>query len=280
MLGWLISSSQRRLGPLDGGRTPGRIASQPGAAATVDMSFFPPGIPLNQTGTFSLLGAPIGDGSFCNQFTTSERVAKALPLLDALAVLPDAQTALLLLRHCASHCRMAYSIRVAPPDGLGPSLEAFGNAVRGCLEVACSGPLTAEAWLQATLSTRCGGLGLRSVARHSVAGYAASLWATAPLCKDMDPGYDPDFNAALNLVNMALPPADHLPVVTRAGPCCGRQARSPCSWSGSLSGASSALAARRRGSVAPCSPKRRLGASRGDPALSDHGSLAAPLAGV
>jgi hypothetical protein len=111
-----------------------------GAAATVDMSLFPPGIPLNQTGTFSLLGAPIGDGSFCNQFTTSERVAKALPLLDALAVLPDAQTALLLLRHCASHCRMAYSIRVTPPDGLGPSLEAFDNAGRGCLEVACSGP--------------------------------------------------------------------------------------------------------------------------------------------
>ena len=98
-----------------------------GAAATVDMSLFPPGIPLNQTGTFSLLGAPIGDGSFCNQFTTSERVAKALPLLDALAVLPDAQTALLLLRHCASHCRMADSIRVTPPDGLGPSLEAFNN---------------------------------------------------------------------------------------------------------------------------------------------------------
>ena len=113
-----------------------------GAAATVDMSFFPPGIPLNQTGTFSLLGAPIGDGRFCNQFTTSERVAKALPLLDALAVLPDAQTALLLLRHCASHCRMAYSIGVTPPDGLGPSLEAFDNAGRGCLEVACSGPLT------------------------------------------------------------------------------------------------------------------------------------------
>ena len=101
----------------------------------------------------------------------------------------------------------------------------------------------------------------------------------------MDPGHDPDFNAALNLVNMALPPADHLPVpapqpVTRAGPCRGRQARGPCSWSGSLSGASSALAARRRGGVAPCSPKRRLGASRGDPALSDHGSLAASLAGV
>ena len=76
--------------------------------------------------------------------------------------------------------------------------------------MACSGPLIVEVWLQATLSTRCGGLGLRSMARHSVAGYAASLWAITPLYKDMDPGYD--FNTALNLVNMALPPADHLPV--------------------------------------------------------------------
>ena len=118
--------------------------------------------------------------------------------------------------------------------------------------MACNGPLTAEAWLHITLSTRCGGLGLRSVARHSVADYATSLWATAPLWKDMDPGYDPDFNAALNLVNMALPPADHLPV---PAPQRVRQQE-----------LSRAL--------------DRLGASCGDPALSDHGSLAAPLAGV
>ena len=118
------------------------------------------------------------------------------------------------------------------------------------------------------------------MARHSVAGYAASLWATAPLCKDMDPGYDPAFNASLNLVNMALPPADHLPVPAQqelsraldrvvvarlAAPAPGREAF---------------LAARMRGGVAPCSPKRRLGASRGEPALSDHGSPAASLAGV
>ena len=62
------------------------------------------------------------------------------------------------------------------------------------------------------LSTRSGGLGLRSVARHSVAGYAASLLATAPLCKDIDGNYDEDQGAALHQVNLALPPADHFPV--------------------------------------------------------------------
>jgi hypothetical protein len=38
-----------------------------------------------------------------------------LPLLEELAVLGDAQTTLLLLRQCASYCRMVYSTRVTPP---------------------------------------------------------------------------------------------------------------------------------------------------------------------
>ena len=157
--------------------------------------------------------------------------------------------------------------------------------------MACSGPLTAEAWLQATLSTRCGGLGLRSVARHSVADYyATSLWATAPLWKDMDPGYDPDFNAALNLVNMALPPADHLPVPARQPV---RQQELSRALDRVVVARLAAPAPRQEAFRAhlqllqqegagawPCSPKRRLGASHGDPALSDHGSLAASLAGV
>jgi hypothetical protein len=135
-----------------------------------------------------------------------------LPLLEELAVLGDAQTTLLLLRQCASYCRMVYSTRVTPPMGLAPALQSFDTAVRGCLEAGCSGPLTPEAWMQASLSTRSGGLGLRSVARHSVAGYAASLLATAPLCKEIDGNYDADQGAALHQVNLALPPADHFPV--------------------------------------------------------------------
>ena len=156
--------------------------------------------------------AAIGGASFCANYTQSERVEKALPLLEALAALGDAQTSLLLLRQCASHCRLVYSTRVTPPPGLSPALVAFDSAVRACLEAACSGPLTAEAWLQATLSTRVGGLGLRSMATHGVAGYAASLCATGAHCSAIDPAYTADTGTAIALVNQQLPAADRFPV--------------------------------------------------------------------
>ena len=176
-----------------------------GAAASVDMALFPDGVPLNQSGAFDLLGAPIGDDVFCNTYTHTERVAKALPLLEALAVLPDPQVVLMLLRHCAGYCRLVYSTRTTPPTGPGPAFLAFDTAVRDCLEAACSGPLTAVAWSQAGLSTRSGGLGLRRVSSHAAAGYAASLCATTALCSAIDPSYNPDTGAALDVVNQQLP---------------------------------------------------------------------------
>ena len=222
--GRYIPTSQRWIGPLDRGSSTSWLTSKPcqirtgglwgGAAASVDLAFFPNGMPFNQSGAFSLLGAPIGDAGFCNEFTAAEWVNKALPLLEELAVLDDAQTTLLLLRQCASYCRMVYSTRVTPPRGLAPALQSFDTAVHGCLEAGCSGPLTPEAWMQASLSTRSGGLGLRSVARHGVAGYAASLLATAPCAK----------TSMATMMQTRAPPCtrstsrSHLPTTSRSQP--------------------------------------------------------------
>ena len=183
-----------------------------GAAAAVDLALFPANMPFNQSGGFELLGAPIGDATFCEGYTHTQRVSKTFPLLEALANLGDAQTSLLLLRQCASYCRLVYATRATPSIGLAPALIAFDSAVRACLETACTGPLTAEAWLQATLSTSHGGLGLRAVATHAAAGYAASVFATTSLCQEIDPAYQSGFAAAIQLVNSQLPAADHFPV--------------------------------------------------------------------
>ena len=164
-------------------------------------------MPFNQSGGFELLGAPIGDATFCEGYTHTQRVSKTFPLLEALANLGDAQTSLLLLRQCASYCRLVYATRATPSIGLAPALIAFDSAVRACLETACTGPLTAEAWLQATLSTSHGGLGLRAVATHAAAGYAASVFATTSLCQEIDPAYQSGFAAAIQLVNSQLPAA-------------------------------------------------------------------------
>eukprot|EP00435_Cladocopium_sp_Y103_P062067 s521_g23.t1 len=103
-----------------------------GAAAAVDLALFPAGMPFNQSGGFNLLGAPVGDASFCEGYTQAQRVHKTFPLLEALANLGDAQTSLLLLRQCASYCRLVYATRATPPTGLGPALTAFDAAVRAC----------------------------------------------------------------------------------------------------------------------------------------------------
>ena len=60
-----------------------RIGCLWGSAATVDLAFFPAGIPFNQSGAFELLlGAPIGDANYCHAYTQTERVGTALPLLE------------------------------------------------------------------------------------------------------------------------------------------------------------------------------------------------------
>ena len=61
------------------------------------------------------------------------------------------------------------------------ALKSYDLAVLQCLESCCTGALTPEPCLQATLSTKSGGLGLRSIFRHSGAAYTASVLATSPI---------------------------------------------------------------------------------------------------
>ena len=77
--------------------------------------------------------------------------------------------------------------------------------------------LDSAAWTQAGLSVRQGGLGLRSAARHAVAGYLASVAATAPRCRELDEHYRDDwadtaqavagFNAAVDAAARVPTPA-------------------------------------------------------------------------
>ena len=184
-----------------------------GPDSAIDRGVFPPDIAINPTTCFTLLGAPIGGAAFCEQQTVAQRVDKARPLLDAIAELPEPQTGLLLLRHCASFCKVVYATRVTPSTCLGSAMETFDTAVRHCLEAVCTGPLSAEAWLQASLATTAGGLGLRHACIHAPAGYASSVLATQPLCQQLDPDYLPSSaEGAIQAVNRLLPAGDQIPV--------------------------------------------------------------------
>ena len=148
------------------------------------------------------LGAPLfATSTQCNGRDTAH----------ALSQLPDSQTALLLLRHCASWSKLVYSSRVTPPPFHVDALKTYDSSVLQCLECCCTGALSRGACLQATLSTKCGGLGLRSVSRHSGAAYAASVLATTSVCCSLFPAYNSNLDTVLSNLNESLLASDHVP---------------------------------------------------------------------
>ena len=194
-----------------------------GPDAVVDRSLFLAGIRVNQTGAMSLLGAAIGPSHYTENYIM-ERVAKAQVLLAALADLPDPQTGLLLLRHCAAFCRVVYALRVTPSELLGRAAATFDDEVRACLERLCTGPLTAEAWSQASLSVSLGGLGLRQASRHAPAAYLASIMTVRNLCPALDGAFRPDWvgtAAALENLNRDLALSSALRFSVKMAPLAG-----------------------------------------------------------
>ncbi|KAL5479454.1 hypothetical protein EMCRGX_G022979 [Ephydatia muelleri] len=124
---------------------------------------------------FEILGAPIGSHDFCTAFI-ERKLKEANQLLSLLPKLCDPQSAIALLRVCASFCRLAHLARSIPPTTA--SLEAFAkfdDDVLHCLECSVEIELTPRACNQAKLGLKYEGLGLRSLAMHAQAAYIASL---------------------------------------------------------------------------------------------------------
>ena len=63
----------------------------------------------------------------------------------------------------------------------------FDDAVRNCFEKFTGLHPYDKQWIQATLATKVGGLGLRSLSKHSPAAYLASRSCCFSLCQQIDP---------------------------------------------------------------------------------------------
>ena len=139
-------------------------------------------MPRKLDGCFKLLGAPIGTHEYC-QLITAKRAAKVQSSLDAIGELPDPQVALVLLRSCAFFGKMVFAARATPFDVHQEQLMAFDSAVRRCFQQLSGLHPDDTQWLQATLATKVGGLGLRSLSKHSSAAYLASRSSCYELCQ-------------------------------------------------------------------------------------------------
>ena len=137
---------------------------------------FPPEVRCSLLPNLDILGAPIGDYLHCSKFIAG-RCAESRKLLSGLVDVAavDLQVAVSLLRMCGSFCRMVHIARVTPPSLATDALRSFDEEVKQCFVMCSAINVTNDAWSQAQLGLKFGGLGLRSLSHHAAAAFIASL---------------------------------------------------------------------------------------------------------
>ena len=108
------------------------------------------GFKFNPGGDFKLLGAPFGSAEFCSTHTR-KRAQRAKELLEKLSGMRDAQSALHLVRHCVSFCKLAYSARAVPPSLHYEVLQDYSAEVRKTLDSVIGSDVDARGWEQAEI---------------------------------------------------------------------------------------------------------------------------------
>ena len=141
-----------------------------------DVSLFPPEMKRSTHPNIVILGIPIGDKAFCSTFISEKHEeAKALLLKLEEVSAVDPHVAFSLLRQCAGFCKLAHLARGTPPSQAISALEAFDHKIQSTFSKCTVVDTSNQAWQQAELSLGRGGLGMRSLSRHSPAAYIASL---------------------------------------------------------------------------------------------------------
>ena len=174
------------------------------------LSLFPTSIPSSNIPNFKLLGVPIGDTAFCSSFT-ARKCSSPLAQLSHLEDIgsSDPHVALILLRQCASFCKLIHLARGTPSSSMVEALKAYDLAVAICFTKCTGLDISVDAWKQAQLSPRRGGLGLRPLSLHAPAAYISSLCSS-----DSATPSHPLLASTITLFNNCVPPPEAVSVQT------------------------------------------------------------------
>jgi len=127
-----------------------------------------------------ILGAPIGDKVHCEAFL-KEKLERVEALFTELVELENLHVALVLLRQCASFCRMVHYIRTCPYLLQEEGVKRFDERVRGVLSEMVGDSVVGISWDRAGMSVRAGGLGPRHANKHAGGAYLASHYLSGQI---------------------------------------------------------------------------------------------------
>lgn len=136
-----------------------------------------PVIPFQPGSGLRVLGCPVtfpGDPSFAAQLW-QDRASDVARACEVLRQLPAPHVQFCILRLCLSACKVDDLLRVTPHLGCQPILVGLSRELRSTLEVIQGAPLSDAQWLQASLPSRLGGLGIRDPVYERTAARLAGI---------------------------------------------------------------------------------------------------------
>ncbi len=128
---------------------------------------------------FELLGSPIGDAAFCRKHIRKFTAKAVAHTLGPLSSLDDPQVVHMLLRLCASFCRVVDLLRAMPTPYAHEAIAEFDSAVQKALQHGMGVLFDEQALLQLRLPMALGGAGMRCAAEHSAGAYLSSVMRAA-----------------------------------------------------------------------------------------------------
>ena len=131
----------------------------------------------------------MGTTYFFDSFLSS-KLEKTASIQDKLAELGDPQIELNLLRSCLSVCKITHILRCVPSSSLGCFPSVFDSNLRNCLSRILCCSISDNAWSQATLPFRLGGLGLRESQSSSHPAFLGSCNSARFLVSRLAPNFD------------------------------------------------------------------------------------------
>ena len=159
-----------------------------------------------------ILGSPIGSKEFCESFL-QDKINKKLPiLLENLTRLDNPQASYLILLFCASFCKIVWYIRTVPSDLIAVNCQNFDDLILKNFGGILACGLSSQSIKQMQLSTKFGGIGLRSAKNHASAGYISSFFSSKSLAQSFlrTPIFNPHIESCLSSLNCSLPEEDRV----------------------------------------------------------------------
>eukprot|EP00731_Ephydatia_muelleri_P010406 Em0005g992a len=174
------------------------------------LDMFPLRMKKSDKPSLEILGIPIGDQEFCSSFI-SKKHTKAkilLSLLEEVGIV-DPQVALILLRLCGAFCKLVHLARATPSTLTSKVFALIDDDIRMTFCRCIGVDMSDTAWQQAQLSSSRGGLGFRSLSRHSSAAFISSLCSSGFGLQSSH-----HLSQAIETFNSLVSPADAVSVET------------------------------------------------------------------